>query len=92
MTDNYLTRKQFFAVLASDIANDGSDITITITPKQTKKYPTLHTIDLQTIPDVDRISMATSHPRMDIPATNYTYEQAINLVRAFLTIASTGHD
>ena len=92
MTDNYLTRKQFFAVLASDIANDGADITITITPQINKKYPTLHTIDIQTIPDVDHIRMSTSHPRMDIPATDYTYQEAITIVRAFLTIASTGHD
>ena len=91
MTDNYLTRKQFFAVLASDIANDGADITITISPHIAKKYPTLHTIDIQTIPDVDHIRMSTSHPRMDIPATDYTYQEAINIVRAFLTIASTAN-
>ena len=87
MTDNYLTRKQFFAVLASDIANDGSDITITITPPINKKYPTLHTIDIQTISDVDHIRMSTSHPRIDIPATDFTYQEAINIIRAFLTIA-----
>ena len=92
MTDNYLTRKQFFAVLASDIANNGADITITITPQISKKYPTLQTIDIQTIPDVDHIRMSTSHPRMDINATDFTYQEAINIVRAFFTIASTTND
>ena len=86
MTDHdFLTRKQFFAGIAQCLSDLDSEITITVSSGIDKRHPTLRSVRL-TPRDTDRISVAVDHPCMDLPSHPYTYQDAVDIVRGFITL------
>ena len=81
---NMLTRKQFFAVLANSLSDLPQDITIHVSCGPSTR-PQMHSIDIAHSPDPDHVLISTDHPSLDLPRRSFTYQDAVDIVRGFLT-------
>lgn len=81
---NMLTRKQFFAVLANALSDLPQDITINVSLGP-RNHPQVASIDIAHSPDPDNVLISTDHPSFDLPRRRFSYQDGVDIVRAFLT-------